>query len=97
MQQEILIAKSKGLEETRKVINQWNHNKEFKYELMAVSNVTANKLLQGEFQTFEELKKETRSDFEDTGFNSVEILFREIYNESREDYIYIIETIFINE
>ena len=28
---------------------------------------------------------------------NIEILYREIYNENRHEYIYVIETIFINE
>ena len=95
VQQEVDEAKLQGLEATKKAINSWNHNKEFKWNLMAVSNVTANKLLQGEFKTFEELET---SKFEDRDFsNQINILYREFKNTNRDEYIYIIETIFINE
>jgi outer membrane cobalamin receptor len=95
-QQELDEAKLQGLEATRKAINTWNHNKEFKWALLPVSAETANKLLQGKFKTFDELK--SSADEDSTRFdNKIEILFREIYNENKKDYDYIIETIFIDE
>jgi hypothetical protein len=88
-------AKLKGLEVTRKVINTWNHNKEFKWALLPVSAETANKLLQGKYKTFDELKS---SKFNDNDFlNNINILYREVLNTNRDEYIYIIETIFVNE
>ena len=63
---------------------------------MAISNETANKLLAGEFTTFEELKSEVLSQGDESYLN-IQILYREIYNENRKDHIYVIETLFINE
>ena len=97
MQLEIDLAKLEGLEATRKAINAWNNSKGVYWELLPVSNETANKLLQGEFKTIDDLL-DYDSNIE--SFNtSTTILYRTIKNENREDYIYIdvIETLFINE
>ena len=47
VQQEIDAAKLEGLEATRKAISRWNHNEEYKWDLMEVSTATANKMLRG--------------------------------------------------
>ena len=96
VQREIDAAKLKGLAATRQTIKKWNHNKEYQWDSMEVSPVTANKLLQGEFKTFDELFKFST---EDTNLpRSVNILCREKKNENRVGYYnYIIETIFIDE
>ncbi len=96
MQLEVDEAKLMGLEATRSAINSWYHELNT-WELLPVSNNTANKLLQNEFDTFDELEKFSRSDVEDTGFYNIEILYRKVENTNKEKYIYIIETIFINE
>ncbi|WBX77453.1 hypothetical protein PG911_04085 [Tenacibaculum ovolyticum] len=93
VQDEIDLAKLQGLEATRKAINSWNHNKEYNWQLIAVSNETANKLLQRGFETMEELEK---YDF-DYPIKSIEILQRIVFNQNKEIDINIIETIFINE
>lgn len=93
VQEEIDLAKLQGLETTRKAINSWNHNPEFKWDLLPISAETANKLLQGEFKTFEELED---ADFNPTDSN-IEVLYRKIENTNREEFVYVIETIFINE
>lgn len=96
VQQEVDAAKLQGLEATRKEINIWNHDKEYQWKLMAISNETANKLVQGEFRTFYELKNDVSSKREDINDN-IELLYRKTYNENKGDYIYIIESIFFNE
>ncbi|OEK08615.1 hypothetical protein A8C32_03970 [Flavivirga aquatica] len=93
VQEEIDLAKLQGLEATRKVINTWNHNENLNWRLMAISNETANKLLQGNFKTFKELEKH---DF-DYPIKSVEILYRIMFDKNKETDINIIESIFINE
>lgn len=95
IQEEIDLAKLQGLEATRKAINTWNHNKDFRWELMAISAETANKLLAGEFKTFDELEESAKQDIDRP--NDIKILYRKIYNDNKEDYVYVIETIFINE
>ncbi|SFZ80600.1 protein of unknown function [Tenacibaculum maritimum NCIMB 2154] len=65
------------------------------YNLMTISNQTLAKLLAGKFKTFEELNKfNIQKDLSET---SSLILYLEILNQNRSEYIYIIETIFINE
>ena len=95
VQLEVDEAKLKGLEATRKSINSWNHNKEFEWELLPISNQTANKLIQGEFKTFEEFFEFSTDNF-DRDLN-IEVLYRKVLNSNRKEDIYIIETIFINE
>jgi len=95
VQLEVDEAKLKGLEATRKAINSWNHNKEFKWDLLPISKETANKLLAGEFNTFEELYEFNIE--KDLSGNPPQLLYREILNNNRNEYIYVIETIFINE
>ena len=95
VQLEIDEAKIQGLEATRKAINFWNHDERFKWELLPISNETANKLIKGEFKTFEELDQFNRNNR--TEIEKTQVLFREVYNENKEDYVYIIETIFIDE
>ncbi len=95
-QQDIEKAKLKGLEAVKKEIETYKYNKKYQWHLLPISKETANKLVQGEFKTFNEFK--IAADEDSTRFdNKIEILYREIYNENREDYINIIETIFINE
>lgn len=55
MQEEIDAAKLDGLEATRRIIDSWHHELNT-WELLPVSKKTANKLLAGEFSTFEELE-----------------------------------------
>ena len=83
------------MEATRKAINQWNHNDNFKWELLPISKQTANKLLAGEFDTFEKFF-EFSIDNVDRNMSN-EVLYRREVNNNREEDIYIIETIFINE
>jgi len=67
VQLEVDQAKLQGLEATRKAINTWNHNEEFKWDLLPISSLTANKLLAGEFTTFEEFEDfnlENRTEYE---------------------------------
>ena len=96
VQREIDAAKLEGLDATRQAIRKWNHNKEYQWDIMEVSPVTANKLLQGEFKTFDEL---VLSRTEDRGlYNNVHILYRKKESAYRKMFNnYVIETIFIDE
>ena len=60
---------------------------------MPISKETANKLLNAEFKTFEELGD---ADFNPIHSN-VEVLYKKIKNTNKGGFTYIIETIFINE
>ncbi len=89
-------AKLQGLEATRMCINYLNNNKKNKWELMPISKATANKLVAGEFKTFNELKRfEDNLEFSED-FN-IQLLYRMIEDKHKEKIIYIIETIFIDE
>jgi hypothetical protein len=97
VQIELLEAKLNGLDAVRKFVNTYNHNEDYQWALMTISDQTADKLLKGEFKTFEALEEFRRNDLEDVENLNIEVLYREIYNQNREESIYIIETIFINE
>ncbi len=95
VQEEIDLAKLQGLEATRKAINSWNHNKEFKWDLLPISAETANKLMQGEFKKFEAFFEFASTDID--SILNIEILYRRVENTKREEDVYIIETVFIDE
>ncbi|WP_062060461.1 hypothetical protein [Aquimarina longa] len=97
IEEELEIAKTKGLNAVRQFVNAYSHTKARKWELMALSKETANKILKGEFRTFEELEKFERNNVEDTGFSEIEVLYRKIPNKNKDGYKYTIETIFVNE
>jgi hypothetical protein len=59
---------------------------------MTISDQTADKLLKGEFKTFEELENTNIDPYNNS---SIEVLYRR--SNKRGKMIYIIETIFINE
>ncbi len=59
-----------------------------------VSSVTANKLLKGEFKTYQELDASSSADSD--GVDNIKIVLQKIQNK-KEKPIYLIETIFINE
>ncbi len=94
VQQDINKAKLLGLEATRQEINSW-YTEINSWELEAISKETANKLLQGQFNTFDELLNYDSS-IEDFNKN-VTILYRKLQNENKEVPVEIIESIFINE
>ncbi len=94
-QQDIEKAKLKGLEAVKKEIETYKYNKKYQWHLLPISKETANKLVQGEFKTFEEF--EVFSLDHEPENEKIEILYRTIKNTNREEDIYIIETIFINE
>ncbi|WP_010522980.1 type VI secretion system tube protein TssD [Aquimarina agarivorans] len=96
IQKEIDLAKLKGLDATRKAIDTWNHNEKYNWQLLPVSGKTANKLLQGEFSTFDELLN-FQSDIIDDFDKNINILYRTIENRERGFPLDIIETLFINE
>ena len=90
---EIKKTKLIGLDAVRNKINSLKHDKEYEWDLLPVSSETANKLLQGEFDTFEELK----NTYFDPYLSNIEILYRKVENINKERDVYIIETIFIDE
>ncbi|OEK08617.1 hypothetical protein A8C32_03980 [Flavivirga aquatica] len=96
VQEEIDLAKLQGIEATRKAINTWNHNENLNWQLMAISNETANKLLRGDFDTFKKLEN-FENDLEFSDISKIEILYREMKNLNVDKKDYIIETIFIHE
>ncbi|WP_062060453.1 hypothetical protein [Aquimarina longa] len=96
IEEELEIAKTKGLNAVRQFVNAYNHTKAHKWELMAVSKETANKILKGEFRTFEEFKR-FEDQLEFSNDTRIQILYRKIYNKNREQQVYIIETIFVDE
>jgi hypothetical protein len=96
IQQELLEAKLNGLDAVRKFVNTYDHNEEFKWGLMPVSDQTADKLLKGEFETFEELINSEENQIEFNNQNA-ELLYRVLENKNRNIPFYVIETIFINE
>ena len=93
---EIKKAKLIGLNAVRKKINSLKHNKEYEWKLLATSSGIANKLLQGHFDNFREFQSEVLQDGDNVNLN-INLLYREVYNENKGDFINIIETIFINE
>ncbi len=93
VQQQLAEAKAEGLSAVQSFVYNHSGNKKDKYELMAVSTETASKLLQGEFKTFEKFNKSVNNSPDD---KSIYVLFREVRNKNREEYIYIVETIFLN-
>ncbi|OEK08608.1 hypothetical protein A8C32_03930 [Flavivirga aquatica] len=94
VQEEIDLAKLEGLEAVRMVINSWHHDL-FTWDLLPISIETANKLLQGDFDTFDEFYEFNIE--KDLSGNLPFVLYREITNTNRNEVVYIIETIFINE
>ncbi len=96
VQQDINKAKLLGLEATRKEINSWNHNENLKWQLENIYEETANKLLQGQFETLNELL-DFNSNIIDSFNKKITILYRSIKNENKEIPVEIIESIFINE
>ncbi|WP_010522837.1 type VI secretion system tube protein TssD [Aquimarina agarivorans] len=96
VQTEIDLAKLEGLEATRKAISTWNHNEKFNWQLLPISSDTANKLIQGEFKTFEELRNHADENI-DVFNNKTQALYRKTKNSNRDEFIYVIETIFIDE
>ncbi|OEK08610.1 hypothetical protein A8C32_03945 [Flavivirga aquatica] len=91
MQEEIDLAKLEGLEAVRMVINSWHHDL-FTWDLEKISNETANKLLQGDFNTFDDL---LNYDSSIESYNeNITILFRRLKNENKEIPVEIIESIF---
>ena len=98
VQREIDAAKLEGLEATRKAINSWNHNEEYQWNFLQASPYTTNKLLQGEFKTFEEFEHSSYQDVDADYINYIHILYRRISNKNEENHNnYVIETIFIDE
>ena len=93
---ELEIAKQKGIEAVEQFVDNYGHNERYNYNLLAISNQTANKLMAGEFESFKKFEKEVLS-IGDEYNEQVRVFYKEVYNENKEDYVHIIETIFINE
>ena len=90
--EELEIRKAEGLEGVRKFVRDYESKG---YNLIAVSKETADKLVNGEFQTFLELEEFSRKDYEEIGNLNVEILYRETYNKNREENFKNYEYFFI--
>nr|WP_320117749.1 hypothetical protein [uncultured Marinifilum sp.] len=95
VQDELAMAKEEGLKGVQSFVYNNSNSKKDKYDLMAISAETANKLLQGDFKILEDL--EDYQSGVDTGNNPVHILYRTVKNVNRKEDVYIIETIFIDE
>ncbi|MCF6351120.1 MAG: hypothetical protein L3J23_08865 [Flavobacteriaceae bacterium] len=94
LQRDLAHAKTKGLKEIEKFVRVYGDSDGFR--LAEISKETVNKLLQGEFKTMEELREyEENLDFSD--FSKINVLYRIVENKNRDEDIYIIETIFIDE
>ncbi|MFA9372125.1 MAG: hypothetical protein ACERIH_10485 [Labilibaculum antarcticum] len=93
VQDELAEAKEKGLKGVQSFVYNNRNSKKDKYNLLAISAETANKLLQGEFKTIDELNKDVSNSLDD---KEIYILYREVRNKNRKEDIYIIETIFLN-
>jgi len=88
------LAKRQGIDAVEKFVNTYSHTKNYKYELLAISNKTASKLINGDFDTFEELEEfNIRESISD---KSPAILFKKERNMENK-LIYTIEIIFLNE
>ena len=94
LNQEMLLAKSKGIEAVRTLISFRRHMDEFTWDLMEISKETAKKLLLNEFTTFEELEN---FDFDSIKSEEIEVLYRATINTSKNESEYIIKTIFLDE
>ena len=93
--EEMDMSKLKGLEATKRALRRCNNLVKFEWGLLPISSKTAHKLLKGEFENLKELYEfNTKKDLSN---NLSKILYREIYNEDEDRYIYIIESIFIDE
>ncbi|WP_064966703.1 hypothetical protein [Tenacibaculum ovolyticum] len=90
IKQELEEAKLKGVEAVEKF---QKINKKEGYHLIDITVETLNKLLNEEFKTIKEL-----GDFNDSsiGLKEIKLLYKEVTNPNRDQYIYFIETIFLN-
>ncbi len=95
IQMDIDLAKLEGLEAIRKEINTWNHDKKFNWRLLSVTKETANKLVQSEFETMNEVRA-FDSDVE-SFHRDVNILYRNMEDPNQDGrIIQVIEAIFLN-
>ncbi|QKX05100.1 hypothetical protein HN014_09270 [Aquimarina sp. TRL1] len=93
VQQELLAAKLQGLEAVKKCVRSYDHTTDYQWELIDISDQTANKLLKGEFKTFKELRA---FDAKIESFERpIKILYRNMENKE-DQIIQVIETIFLN-
>ncbi|CAA0263000.1 conserved hypothetical protein [Tenacibaculum maritimum] len=90
IKQELEEAKLKGIEAVEMF---QKINKKEGYHLIEITPETLNKLINGEFKTIKEL-----GDFNDfsAGLKEIKLLYKEVLNPNRDEYIYFIETIFLN-
>ncbi len=99
-QRQLEEAKLQGYEATEKFISATKHKQEFEkdpYKWLDASPITANKLLRGEFKTFEDLEATASAELDVSEVN-IRILYRRITLEDRIDHFnFIIETLFLDE
>jgi hypothetical protein len=78
------------------MITIWNRHHEYKWGLMPVSKEMADKLVAGEFTTFQELE-EFENNLETFEELQIVILYRIVNNKNKGRNTHIIETLFTNE
>lgn len=91
---ELDVAKQKGIEAVEKFVDTYSHTKNYKYELLSISEATACKLLNGDFESLDGLLN-----FDSTTQqpNSVKLLYKEELDPVKERPLEIVESIFINQ
>jgi len=87
------IVKKKGLKAVERFVADFRNYDRYSYDLLAVSNKIACKLMNGEFMTIDDLEAAANKD----SMKNVKILYREERSETRKKPICTIEAIFINE
>ncbi len=93
VQQELAQAKLRGLEGVREFINNWGHNEKFAFKLEKFSKTVVNKILNGSCESLSEAR-ENSNDTSDSSADYVTLFYRISYNNEKEDYIEVLETIF---
>ncbi|GHC60476.1 hypothetical protein [Ulvibacter litoralis] len=96
VQQELQVAKTKGIEGIRKFVSDWGHNEEYAFRLEKFSTGVTNEILKGTYITLREARQASHNQTKnDTKF--INILYRISYSQSKEKYIEVLETIFYDE
>ncbi|WP_159295375.1 hypothetical protein, partial [Tenacibaculum maritimum] len=91
IKQELEEAKLKGIEAVEDFVA--IHENIEGYSLIEITPETLNKLINGEFKTIKELEVFNNSS---VGVKEIKLLFKEVLNPNRDEYICFIETIFLN-
>lgn len=94
VQQELQVAKTKGLEGIRKFVSDWGHNKAYKYILLPLFEETVNELLKGRFLNMSDTIKFNHET--DSIKPPLFILYRVQMNNSKEQAVEVIDTIICN-